>query len=84
MTLLQRLMPKRADRKRWRGQERTWLQTGSSPQRIVRVYRSHRQLRRDARHLRRLGYELLFETTSRVDIDKRIYHVTYDLRNTDP
>ena len=61
-----------------------WLQTGSSPQRIVRVYRSQRQRRRDVRHLRRLGYELLFETTSRVDIDRRNYHVTYDHRNSDP
>jgi hypothetical protein len=72
------LWPRLADRRRWRAEEQTWSESERYPQRIVRVYRSQRQLRRDARRLRKLGYEIRFQETSRIRSGNWLCHVTYD------
>jgi hypothetical protein len=76
--LLDLLRPAVADRRRWRAEEEDWRQSDSFPLRIVRVYRSQRQLRRDARHLRRLGYAVHFQATSNPRSGDWRWYVTYD------
>jgi hypothetical protein len=78
MRVLERLLPEVADRHRWQAEEEFWRQREHFPQRIVRVYRSERQLRRDARHLRRLGYEVHFQATSNLRSGEWRWYVTYD------
>jgi hypothetical protein len=78
MSLLERLLPRRAERRRWRAEEAEWQRTGQHPQRIVRTYRSKRQMRRDRRRLQKLGYEVHFQATSRAYSDAWSWHVTYD------
>jgi hypothetical protein len=78
MRVLERLLPAVADRRRWRAEEEFWHQSEHFPLRIVRVYRSERQLRRDAHHLRRLGYEVYFRATSNSRSGDWRWYVTYD------
>jgi hypothetical protein len=76
--LLDLLLPAAADRRRWRAEEELWRQSDSFPLRIVRVYRSQRQLRRDARYLRRLGYAVRFRAISNPRSGDWRWYVTYD------
>jgi len=78
LRVLERLLPAAADRRRWRAEEEVWRQSDSFPLRIVRVYRSQRQLRRDAGHLSRLGYAVHFRATSNPKSGDWRWYVTYD------
>jgi hypothetical protein len=80
MGIVEWFWPALAERRRWREEEQVWLQSGHFPRRIVRVYRSRPQRHRDARRLRRLGYDVHFEATSGLQSDTWRWHVTYDHR----
>jgi hypothetical protein len=78
MGLLEWLFPRLADRRQWRAEEEMWRLSNFFPQRVVRVYRSERQLKRDAHRLRHLGYQILFQATSSPKRGEWWWHVTYD------
>ena len=62
MALLDFLTSTGRRRRRWRREEKTWIQQNSFPPIVVRDYVHEAHLKRDRRHLRRLGYRLKFTT----------------------
>ena len=49
-------------RRRWRREEKRWIQENSFPPIVVRDYVHEAHLKRDVRRLKRLGYRLKFKT----------------------
>ena len=67
-------------RREWRAEEQQWRESESYPSRLVRVYRSERQMRREKRRLRKLGYAVRYSTMGRET--KRSWYVTYERQST--
>lgn len=78
MGLLNYLTAAGRDKRRWMREEREWVESGAFPRIVVRAYRSERQLRRDARRLRKLGYTIKFQTLGRERAET--WYVTYSWR----
>lgn len=65
---------------RWTAEEQGWLDTESFPSSVVRSYGKEKQLKRDAKRLRHLGYSISYQTWDWSNSGR--WYVTYKQRRT--